>query len=219
MDFGARRSPLGPKNLHLCSGDTWLPLLDWASGLRLRFRPRLGLCSWTGLTAAGLTEDHVVLRPDPGEESSIATCGSGSGAWRRGSRASQDHLGHDAEQEVIVSPPHLQQQRGLGQHGLLQLARVRQGAPVDFDDDVAILDAAPAKGQTRGHMCGLKRLGHAQTHTRCIDNGVAVLTTLQHRALQRNQGFISFDLAASVETGRAFSFPRGGLRLCPGWGP
>lgn len=64
--------------------------------------------------------------------------------WWRGAPASQDHFGHDAEEQVVVPPPHLQQQRGLAQDGLLQLARVCQGTPVDLDNDVAILDAPSA---------------------------------------------------------------------------
>ena len=62
---------------------------------------------------------------------------------------SQDHLGRDAEEQVVVAPPYLQQQRGLGQHGLLQLTRVGQGPPVDLDDDVAILDTSSANGRER----------------------------------------------------------------------
>ena len=62
---------------------------------------------------------------------------------------SQDHLGCDAEEQVIIAPPHLQQQGRLGQHGLLKLARVGQGPPVDLDDDVAILDTSPANGRER----------------------------------------------------------------------
>lgn len=44
-----------------------------------------------------------------------------SATWG-GAPPSQDHLGRDAEQEVIIPPPHLQQQRGLRQDRLLQLA-------------------------------------------------------------------------------------------------
>ena len=78
----------------------------------------------------------------------------GPGPWRRaglGETAppSQDHLGRDAEEQVLIAAPHLQQQGGLGQHGLLQLARVGQGPPVDLDDDVSILDAPPANGRER----------------------------------------------------------------------
>lgn len=64
------------------------------------------------------------------------------GAWE--GPASQDHLGRDAEEKVIIPPPHLQQQGRLRQHGLLQLAGVGQRTPVDLDDDVAILDAPSA---------------------------------------------------------------------------
>lgn len=35
---------------------------------------------------------------------------------------SQNHLGRDVEEEVVIPPPDLQQQGRLGQHGLLKLA-------------------------------------------------------------------------------------------------
>lgn len=86
---------------------------------------------------------------------------SGSGALRYlqalargtgGMRPSHDHLGCDAEEEVVVPPPHLQQERRLGQHGLLQLTRVRQRTPVDLDDDVTILDAASLRRRIRRNL-------------------------------------------------------------------
>lgn len=56
--------------------------------------------------------------------------------------ASHHHLRRDAKEEIIIPPPHLQQEWGLIQDCLLQLTGVHQGAPIDFDNDVAIFDAA-----------------------------------------------------------------------------
>lgn len=72
---------------------------------------------------------------------------------------SQDHLGCDAEEQVVVATPHLQQQGRLGQHSLLQLARVGQGPPVDLDNDVSILDAPPANRRERWSQLIPERLG------------------------------------------------------------
>lgn len=47
--------------------------------------------------------------------------GSGTRQCGEGAPPSQNHLRRDAEQDVIIPPPHLQQQRGLRQDSLLQL--------------------------------------------------------------------------------------------------
>lgn len=80
---------------------------------------------------AGSAEDRpwsLVLTP----RGTVAPEGSaglaavpGRGLWRSATgqaAASQDHLGRDAEEEVVIPSTHLQQQGRLGQHGLLQLA-------------------------------------------------------------------------------------------------
>lgn len=74
-----------------------------------------------------------------------SAAGSGARRWGEVASPSQDHLRRDVKQQVVIPPPYLQQQWGLGQHRLLQLTRVCQRAPVDLDDDVAILDAPSAK--------------------------------------------------------------------------
>lgn len=82
-----------------------------------------------------------------------------------GGPPSQDDLGHDAEEQVVVAPSHLQQQRGLGQDGFLQLARVGQRAPVDLDDDVAILDAPSANRRDTWSQHRPERPGPGSGHS------------------------------------------------------
>lgn len=94
-------------------------------------KPRHGSVPGRPEEFAGSAEDRpwsLVLTP----RGTVAPEGSaglaavpGRGLWRSATgqaAASQDHLGRDAEEEVVIPPTHLQQQGRLGQHGLLQLA-------------------------------------------------------------------------------------------------
>lgn len=94
-------------------------------------KPRHGSVPGRPEEFAGSAEDRpwsLVLTP----RGTVAPEGSaglaavpGRGLWRSATgqaAASQDHLGRDAEEEVVIPSTHLQQQGRLGQHGLLQLA-------------------------------------------------------------------------------------------------
>lgn len=149
----------GGRQEHLYEGDTGCPcgtvMLECQPSRRLKWVPGQALPvslpldgqeeatspaedrSWSFvLTLRAATALDGTSRPAP-----VPGCRLWHAATWGGAPCSQDHLGRDAEQEVIIPPPHLQQQRGLRQDGLLQLARVHQRAPVDLDDDVAILNA------------------------------------------------------------------------------
>ena len=120
---GPRAAPTGTvmRGLSLPEAEIWTPgqaqtvalSLGGKRRLLALLRTDLGPSSWfrQGTGSGRNPSAGTCLRPQ------ARALGGGEAA-----PASQDHLRCDVKEQVIVPPPHLQQQRGLSQHGLLQLA-------------------------------------------------------------------------------------------------